>query len=159
MLLNSAVNRQRKRWSSAMFSESAPTLVHRRRLDWHYALIAFGWNGERDRGILISDVLLANDFFKWHQLTGDPAGWDRANELSESELELLRNIIEIGRQRPRSVIFCAVNPNGSSDVHVGHRVQYARKGEYRAFVMEIWMMLWSCCRERYWALTLAQGVA
>lgn len=52
---------------------------------------------------VISAVLIENEFGKWADLkfAEDPAQWDEAEKLSESELAFLRKFMEAGQQVPQ----------------------------------------------------------
>ena len=55
-----------------------------------------------DRLDAMSAILIENEFAKWSHLqhAEGPAKWSEAGRLSASELELLRKVIDVGRQEP-----------------------------------------------------------
>ena len=61
----------------------------------------FGWDGPEDPLEELCKFLVNNDFFKWHQVRGEPNEWQGASEFQQSELEILRKLQVVGKKRPR----------------------------------------------------------
>ena len=59
---------------------------------------------------VISAILIENEFEKWSDLkfAEDPAKWGEAGRLSNSELDFLRKVIDVGRQVPQYALVCIV---------------------------------------------------
>ena len=73
--------------------------------EW-YAVLATCWSrGSIQRLYVISDVLIANDFYSWHQLdhATDFGGWLGMERLQEDDLKFLQDFMRRGKAAPRYI--------------------------------------------------------
>jgi hypothetical protein len=63
----------------------------------------FNQKGCPERILKLCQFAVSNGFFSWPQLkhADDPGEWDGAHAFSDAELEMLRVIARVGKQKPR----------------------------------------------------------
>ena len=94
-------------WASHVNASTLHTFALQVFVEWLQLLSAFDcsdvFHGPANRLDVVSAVLVTNEFAKWSHLqhAEDPAKWCEAGRLSASELELLRKVINVGREAPK----------------------------------------------------------
>lgn len=71
--------------------------------EWAHLLSDFGWKSGPERLDRMCLALVNNDLFKWYQIekAGDPSDWDGMSEFLRDEMNILRDIVRVGKKRPR----------------------------------------------------------
>ena len=86
--------------SSVMFLVSSFDVLCQ---EWAVTLTHMGWPSSRDRLLVMSQFLVDCELSKWWLLehAEDPSCWEGSEHFTEAELDILRQLTDIGKRAPR----------------------------------------------------------